>query len=239
MKKNVATIPFTQVVESLKLSGKYSEIPEPAVDFVKRHCENAFSEIGYRRNDIRNYDAITEFMARYDLANVDADKAEALEDDHHFKKVYREYLQGKSFKNPKGLLLFGACGTSKTLAARIIAKRFDATMMDTYRIAFQYLKKDGNDWLADFLDKHCRSLLIIDDVGAEGDIRKFGNESPIGAIISTRARHWEVYGTPTIYTTNFATPEELAALYGKDHRLLDRLTSYQVSVEFTGASLRK
>ena len=83
------------------------------------------------------------------------------------------------------------------------------------------------------------ALLIIDDVGAEGDIRKFGNESPIGAIISTRARHWEIFGTPTIYTTNFDNPEKLAALYGNDKRLLDRLSSYQVGVEFTGASLRK
>ena len=231
--------PLSKIVERLKLTGKYSEIPQQAVDFVKAHCENAFSKIGYRFENIQNYAAIPEFMARYELANVNAEQVETLSDDQPYKKVYEEHLKGKRFQNPKGLLLFGACGTGKTLAARIIANRFNATLIDTYRIAFAYLRKDGNDWVADFLETHSRSLLIIDDVGAEGDIRKFGNESPIGAIISTRARHWELYGTPTIYTTNFADPEELAALYGKDKRLLDRLSSYQVGVKFTGASLRQ
>ena len=230
---------FADIVKHFKLHDEYSEIPKLAVDYLKVISKNVFSDIGYQWDNIRNAEAIPEFMTRYEIVNLLEEQVEFLADNHTFKKMYWEHLKGKRFRNPKGLLLFGTCGTGKTLAARIIAKRFKATFIDTYRIAFEYLKKDGNDWLADFLDKHCKSLLVIDDLGAEGEIRKFGNESPIGAIIATRARHWEMFGTPTIYTTNFTTAEKLTKLYGEDQRLQDRLDAYQVHVEFTGASLRK
>ena len=83
--------------------------------------------------------------------------------------------------------------------------------IDTYAISFQYQKKDGNDWIERWLYSNCKNAVIIDDLGAEGDVKKFGNESPIGAILSTRARFWEMYGTPTIYTTNKNNPKELAS----------------------------
>jgi DNA replication protein DnaC len=205
-------------------------MPKHAVDDVKkRFRENLFDKIGYQTAAVPNFDKIIEFAARYEIAL-------------HSDKIQDKEINGKKYRKPKGLLLFGGCGTGKTLAARILADRFGITFIDTYTIALHYLNTtiDGGDnWLENFLLSNSQNVLVIDDVGAEGEIRRFGNESPMGAILSTRARFWEMYGTPTIYTSNLGSPTDIAAKYGNDDRLVDRLRSYYVPVEFKGISLRK
>ena len=217
----------------------YSEPPEEMLTWLKGSFSELFDGIGYDRADIPEFDCIIEFMARYKIATFNHESVSIAYKGTPFGELFDHTINGKQFRLPKGLLLYGSYGTGKTLAARVIADKFQLPFMDTYRISLEYLTKNGNDWLADWLFSHSKTVVIVDDIGSEGDVRKFGNESPLGAILSTRARFWEMYGTPTIYTTNFATPKALAENYGNNERLLDRLVSYHVGVEFAGASRRK
>ena len=205
------------------------EPPAEAVALYASHYSKMFDEIGYIRSGIKNFDRILDFMARYQIAKDIPCNLE----------VYETQLKGKKFETPKGLILFGPPGTGKTLAARIIAERFNLTIIDTHTIGMAYLATGGENWINDFASSNMHNAIIIDDIGAEGDLKKYGNESPMRAIFTARARYWDTYGTPTIYTTNIATSEEIADFYNKDQRLLDRLSAYQVGVEFTGASLRR
>ena len=218
---------------------EFSEPSEMVIERLKSSFDRLFDGIGYCRDGICQFGTILEFMARYHLATINHQALEAFPDTDSLKSLYDQEIKGKRFRLPKGLLLAGKCGTGKTLAARIIAERFGFPFIDTYSISFQYQKKDGHDWIERWLKSNSRKAVIIDDLGAEGEIRKYGNESPIGAILATRARFWEEYGIPTIYTTNKTTTQELANYYGGDLRLADRLASYHVGVAFTGASMRR
>jgi len=229
---------FANIIKKFTGS-EFSEPTEAAITWLTEPFGRLFDSIGYSRNGIQPFGAILEWMARYQLATFDHEKLEVLSDTDTLKVFYDQEIKGKRFRMPKGLLLCGQCGTGKTLAARIIAERFGLPFIDTYEISFDYQKKEGYEWLEKWLYANSNKAVIIDDLGAEGDIRKFGNESPIRAIISTRARFWEMHGTPTIYTTNKQTAKDLADHYGGDLRMADRLASYQVGVAFTGASLRR
>ena len=228
---------FAEIIR--KFTGSdFSEPSEEVITHFKRSLGRLFDNVGYIREGISQFGTILEFMARYELATLDHKLCETVTSEP-FMELYEREIKGKRFRFPKGMFLCGKYGTGKTLAARIIAECFGLPFIDTYSISFQYQKKDGNDWIEKWLYSHSHKTVIIDDLGAEGDIKKFGNESPIGAIIATRARFWEMYGTPTIYTTNKENPKMLAGHYSNDHRLLDRIESYHVPVLFTGASLRR
>jgi hypothetical protein len=211
------------------------EPPEKAVALYAASYAKMFDTIRYRRDGIVHFDRILDFMARYHLAtgvkmNI-GDEADA---------IYEAELKGKTFVMPKGLLLRGLPGTGKTFAARVISEHFGIPMWDTYQIGMYYFQKDGQDWLHDLILHNSRQAIIIDDIGAEGELKKYGNESPMGMIFTMRAKYWEQHGTPTIYTTNIEKTRDLVnQCYGGDVRLLDRLTAYQVGVEFTGASKRQ
>jgi hypothetical protein len=224
--------PLEEVIK--KFTRSISEPPEIAMRFFIRNYSSLFDNIGYVRDGVKDFDKILSFMAHYQIAVVKQDIA-----GEEYQFIYETQLKDKEFCLPKGLLLYGACGTGKTLAARVIASRFGFHLTDTHRIGMEYQTKEGNDWLAKWLLDYHMSPVVIDDLGAEGDIKKFGNESPVRMIIAERARCWELYGTPTIYTTNLSTPKQIAEFYGNDIRILDRLTAYQVGVVFAGASLRK
>lgn len=226
--------PFTEIVRKFA-DVDYSEIPPSVIERVKGTIlKDLFEKIGYSHKDIPNFDRILEFIARYEISLWNEEMVFA----PNVKEMF-ELVRGKKFRKPKGLLLFGGYGTGKTLAARIIAARLEFQFYDTHSIELKYLKKDGNDWIDSFIFEKSRNALVIDDIGAEGEIKKFGNESPMGLILSSRASFWERFGTPTIYTSNLASPQEIASRYSNDNRLADRLRAYYMPVEFQGTSLRK
>jgi DNA replication protein DnaC len=198
------------------------------------HYAKMFDAIGYKREGIEHFDRILDFMAKYHLASGQMlNSAEAV-------AMYESELKDKKFTMPKGLILRGAPGTGKTLAARVIATRFGLPMWETHQIRLRYLKAEGDDWLYDFIYNNKKCVIVIDDLGAEGELKKYGNESPMGLVFTMRAKFWESYGTSTIYTTNFLkTKEMIETCYNTNVRLLDRLTAYQEPVEFTGASKRQ
>jgi DNA replication protein DnaC len=222
--------PFSQIVKQFTQSGE--EPPQKDINRFKRTYSELFEDIGYVRDGVEDFDRILNFMAHWQSA---IEQRTFINRNRYTGLVTDDV----PYCNPKGLLLYGACGTGKTLAARIIAKRFGFYFIDTHKIGTEYLTKDGHDWLAKWLSEYRQQPIVIDDLGAEGEIKKFGNESPMRAIITQRASYWEIYGTPTIYTTNASTPADLIAHYGSDPRILDRLTAYYDKVKFTGASLRK
>ena len=232
MTHKLYTTPLQAIVKAF--TQNVSDPPQRAMDFFIRHYSQMFDDIGFVRDGVKQFDKILHFMAHYQIAAVEQNVSNP-----DYQEIYEAELQDKKFRMPKGLLLYGTCGTGKTLTARILSRRFDFVFVDTHKIGLEYLTKEGNDWLAKWLTDHQRRPVVIDDLGAEGDIKKFGNESPMRAIITARAKYWELFGAPTIYTTNISTPQQIAECYGSDARILDRLTAYQVGVEFTGASLRK
>lgn len=137
-----------------------------------------------------------------------------------------------------GLLLYGARGRMKTtLAVAVLQENLRqrrggyfvsmCSLIDTLRSKWD---RDKNE--ADALDHRLRttSLLILDDMGAEG-IEKDWVLNKIQSIITDRYNAMK----STIITTNL-TKDELMNTY--TGRIIDRLRETMIAVEFTGKSFR-
>jgi DNA replication protein DnaC len=137
-----------------------------------------------------------------------------------------------------GLILAGPVGTMKTsLAVAVLRQHLNAggggqfvgmaSLLDTI---FTLKETNKEEWAAFETRLKDTGLLVIDDLGAEYE--KGWVLTKVDAIISERYNRMR----PTIITTNL-TPTELAGKYAA--RVIDRLRSTSIFVEFTGDSLRK
>lgn len=138
-----------------------------------------------------------------------------------------------------GLLLYGARGRMKTtLAVAVLRENLRqgrggyfvsmCSLIDTLRS-----KWDRDRAEADALDHRLRttSLLILDDMGAEG-VEKDWVLNKIQSIITDRYNAMK----STIITTNL-TKDELIDTYAG--RIIDRLRETMIAVEFKGKSFRQ
>lgn len=195
---------------------KFDTPPEKTISFLKSYVRKMFDRIRYEISDENEFDKILSFAALYELANMDKDDSVRNEpqDERNERLKNAETLGvvGKKFLFPKGLFIYGPCGTGKTTAARILEKLFGFVFADVEFIARKYMVEKGEEWVSDFICENERKVVVIDDIGSEREMKRYGNSSPMVDIIFARSRSYEWYGVPTIYTSNH---EELDKVYGK------------------------
>ena len=213
---------------------------EPPEELVASMLKNAIRYFDHAKYDTRTLDQrILDFIVRYELSQIDTRDEFGI----NGATVKLFDLKGKRFNAPKGLLIHGPCGTGKTTTARIISEMFGMTMLDVSEVCTLYLGKDGDAWLEDFLFDNERKPIVIDDIGSERKISKFGNGSPLTDIILRRSISWEQYAVPTIYTTNlghFADAEDKVVTIEKFYgtRIKSRLFGSCVVIQMNGHDWR-
>ena len=135
-----------------------------------------------------------------------------------------------------GLLLWGGVGTGKSFLAACIANAVidagDSARMLTFGEAILNVQSatDGVGYLKDLCSK---SLLILDDLGAEWDT-KFG-AGIVYQLIDMRS----LTGKPLIVTTNIPFPEMEQINDAGKSRLYDRILERCAPVKIDGDSRRK
>ena len=212
----------TKIVESFLLS-EFDTPDEKLVQYIKTWFrKNVFDKIRYEIKDEEEFEKILLFAAMYELVVIDKDGTKRNETEEDFNDRLHTAstfgIVGKKFPKPKGLFIYGPVGTGKTTAARILSKLFDFPFIDVETIALQYMKTGGENWLASFILENENQTIVIDDIGSEREMKKFGNSSPLIDIMSSRARSYEWHGVPTIYTSNLLSSNELE----KDKRGIER-----------------
>ena len=147
-------------------------------------------------------------------------------------EIVRSFASSFSKSSPS-LLLMGGTGLGKTHLSSAVAKVvIDGGHDVLYSSAlnmiadFERAKFKGEDDTSKYL---CTELLILDDLGAEGNSTLY--ESFIYNVIDTRI----CKGLPTIVSTNLSG-REISARYGE--RIFSRLFGIYQPLEFCGKDIR-
>lgn len=128
----------------------------------------------------------------------------------------------------KGILLSGPVGCGKTSMMHLIKPflyaKFDYKIATTRRISFEFAKH-GFEAFRPYTEKSSQQLRLagycFDDLGAEQQIKHFGNDCNVMAeILITRYEHFVENNSITHITTNLSA-SELENCYG--NRLRSRL----------------
>ncbi len=218
---------------------------DPSIELInaaKKRTLAVFTKCGYDFGSEFVEDSFSNFSGRFDAAYM-SKKSQELENEKIRELLSRNGDDKKRIRYPKGLFVSGPCGTGKTLFCRILSSMFDIEMLDMTELVTIYLSKKGNEWFLDFIEKNRKSPIIIDDLGAESDAKRYGNEIPISELLYERSKTWERYGIPTIVTSNMVLDspnKELMTIRRKyGTRIFSRLSGMLDRVELTGRDHRK
>ncbi|CAM2775941.1 hypothetical protein SAMN05444143_104101 [Flavobacterium succinicans] len=128
----------------------------------------------------------------------------------------------------KGILLSGPVGCGKTALMHLIKAflyaKYDYKIATTRRVSFEFAK-NGFEALLPYTEKFPQQLRLVsycfDDLGAEQQIKHFGNDCNVMAeILISRYEHFIENNSITHITTNLSA-SELESCYG--NRLRSRL----------------
>jgi len=144
-----------------------------------------------------------------------------------------------------GLAWVGGLGCGKTLAATYLAYCYrtlakfgqeECKMVEAANLAQTFASK-GEAGFWDFTKRLECAPLIIDDLGAERDLRSYGNASPLADWLLQRYARWQ-RGGPELHITTNLTSTQLADRYGQ--RFVDRLVEMcAIKVYADHSSLRR
>ena len=137
----------------------------------------------------------------------------------------------------KGCAMIGNVGTGKTVLLYLCANLFDVRYFSLQSLSKLYVQGGEEAFWGKLNDVHSVGHdLILDDLGAEQDMKRYGNVLPIVDLIYERYERWKRSGDRLWMASNLNS-KELTDRYGL--RVVDRLKEMCVSVAAVGESLRK
>lgn len=114
----------------------------------------------------------------------------------------------------KGICLSGTIGAGKTLLMKFLSAYTKCELFSLRELAHQWTSTCNStcEPLNNLLSPYS---VIMDDLGAEGSVKAYGNEFPIEMILDKRSTWFDDYRVLTHFTTNFADNFELQDEYGE------------------------
>lgn len=213
-----------------------------------------------KRYDERNEEYVTK-IDRYHFDRLRRSCYEIRdESEHAIRSVVRVFSEIESHKRPprsspnqpppsRGVMLYGPCGTGKsTLLKRLsawedVVTKSGATRrmggveyISTMNIVQNYMV-EGERWLRNYFGKFRRDFLVIDEIGSERNVKRFGSDSPVADVIEERYEAFQDFGTITIFATNMKDRNEVDSAYGT--RVRSRLAEMCKFVLFRGSDWRQ
>lgn len=155
-------------------------------------------------------------------------------DNEHLAYFYADKRMNRA---KKGLFLYGFTGTGKTTIMRVLHDRFKIPIFSAITIVNEYMEPDGEQCYRYLCERFEDQEIIIDDLGAERKVKKFGNESIICDFIDFREKVFQRDGILTHITSNIVIAEEIAERYGD--RVLSRIAGMCDVVLLDGTDRRR
>lgn len=131
-----------------------------------------------------------------------------------------------NYPRPRGFVLYGSTGCGKTTLCRLMLsfmRGFLSTQkqISLKRILYQNARRIVENFYSDetyltrLYDDLKRASLILDDLGAEKPVSRYGYSWGLEDLIEERYETWETYHLPTFFTTNIQNPEDMLSRYGE------------------------
>lgn len=200
-------------------------VSRPQIEPTPERLENARKIVrGFLRaaGYTQNLNAkIIDYMARYRIGKEDVrkDQAERCE------------------MPKKGLWIPGHLGTGKTTVLWTMSAAWRIPYCDAPGIMLKFAAEGAETVIQDICGAEARYQdIIIDDLGAEGETRRFGAMLDIPMLIMGRYKVWRLHGSRTHFATNLDRTQ-IVAMYGE--RVHDRLQEMCEVVPMEGSSHRK
>ena len=220
---------------------RYADPPEKFLRYWQDFLYNRCNEWGYQMRED------TQFGIR---KTVDCFAARRV---HEISVAAQKHSEQECpiYRSPKGVLLCGGVGTGKTTLLQILSKPSEPEYLENscvirYKGAAYIsvtdilgaLLKGGREFAESFCKRYRRDLLVIDDLGQEGDMTFYGTKISkfIELIIERRYQHFETTGAVTVIATNLQ-PANLEQTY--DERTVSRLAAMTEIIPFNGTDWRK
>lgn len=135
-----------------------------------------------------------------------------------------------------GASMLGNVGTGKSILLNFAAYCFNVGVVSVPDLARAYAT-DGDDGFWDMVENNrlVGNDLMLDDLGAEEDTRRFGNRLPIVDLIYRRYNDW-TRRKSRIWISSNLTAGQMAERY--DERVVDRIKEMTTVIPATGKSMR-
>ena len=133
MKNTYSVKPMNELIAKFT-NRDVNDPPEKAVRLYATHYSGMFHTIGYKKDGVKHFDKIIDFISRFHIATG----IELQTDNDELTALYESELRDKKFAMPKGLLLYGSPGTGKTFAAQFISERFGLQFLDAHSLGLDF-----------------------------------------------------------------------------------------------------
>jgi DNA replication protein DnaC len=199
-----------------------NELIEPFI----RHALSLFKEQGLRETNLIRSASAPFGRILFDLR----DSLLSVRSMNRRPDISKEYAEA-----PHGVMFSGNVGVGKTIAMRVMAGAIGGEYLTMPDLGAKFAQKEAAGFWNE-VDSAGSWDLFLDDLGAESQIKKFGNVLPVEELLYKRYNLWQQRGVRTHITTNL-TGDQFADRYG--NRVRDRLREMMYPVIDSGASLRK
>ena len=139
-----------------------------------------------------------------------------------FPALRNQYLArkaGECADDRRGIFLAGEPGNGKTVALMFLSALCGYSYLRAIDLGAKF-SAHGEAAFWDTVNPYARRIIILDDLGAERDLRSYGNASPISEWLQRRYNAWQLNG-PVIHIATNVGSDTLVERYG--FRLLDRI----------------